>query len=116
MSIYIVLFLGGSLSKTYVVEYVREYSTVVLGCEFKSISGKITWIARDKNNKTKTLADGKTLKSGIENIKIVGNHTNGEYNLELQRITKADEKIYKCFTTFNQTIYEFEISVCISSK
>ncbi|CAC5395122.1 SPEG [Mytilus coruscus] len=106
----------GSLNKPYVVEYVTENSSAVLKCNFKSVSSSITWILINKNKSLEQIAVGKTVNPGFENVKVVGNHTNGEYNLELQRVTKADEKIYTCVSNINKNLHEFEISVRLSTS
>ncbi|CAG2221744.1 unnamed protein product [Mytilus edulis] len=110
--------LGDSLSETNVIDYMKENSTAVLECKFKNVSdtSSITWILIDRNNSSKIpLTIGTDINPGFRNIKVVGNHTNGEYNLEFQRVTKADEKNYKCLSNNNNHPHEIEISVRLST-
>ncbi|XP_052065162.1 uncharacterized protein LOC127704960 isoform X2 [Mytilus californianus] len=115
--LFVLIQIGEGLSKTHVIDYMKENSTAVIECQFKSVSNSITWIVIDKNNSSEklTLAIDKIINQGFENFKVVGNHTNGEYNLELQRVTKADEKIYKCVSNINKSPHEIEISVLLST-
>lgn len=96
----------------------KENSKTVLECPFKRISGIVSWIRYTLNNdhKHELISINGKVNPGIKHIKSVGNHTIGEYNLLLQRITKADEKIYKCYSTLNRTPHEFRISVSLASK
>lgn len=110
------MILDGIFNDGYVINYVTENSTTVIECPLKSVSSNIVWISIDTNNVTEKLTVGRTVKPGIENIKVVGNHSIGEYNLLLQRITKADEKIYGCVAHIYKYVNEFDISVRLSSK
>lgn len=96
-----------------VLEYMKANSVALLVCPFKN---NISWFSINKNNEKETLAEVKKVKPSIKNIKVVGNHTNGEYNLQLQGVTKADEKIYKCVSKIDNNLHEFEISLRISCK
>ncbi|CAC5383873.1 unnamed protein product [Mytilus coruscus] len=105
----------GILNETDVIEYVKENSTTVLECPFKGIPGSISWL-RYNNDMSELITEDRNVNPNIENIKVVGNHTIGEYNLELQRATKADEKIYKCVSNMNENLWVFEISVRLSTS
>lgn len=97
----------------------KENATTVLECPFKSISGSVAWIRytmSSKNDEHEIIANDRNVNSDIKHIKVVGNHTIGEYNLLLQQITKADGKIYKCLSTINKNPHETEVSVRLSSK
>lgn len=96
-----------------VLEYMKANSLALLVCPFKN---NIIWFTINKNNETQILAEDKKVKPSIKNIKIVGNHTNGEYNLQLQGVTKADEKIYKCVSNNDNYLHVFGISLRISCK
>ena len=69
-----------------------------------------------KNDGHEVIATDRNVNPEIKHIKVVGNHTIGEYNLLLQQITKTDEKIYKCVSNRNKNPHETEVSVRLSSK
>ncbi|VDH97287.1 Hypothetical predicted protein [Mytilus galloprovincialis] len=115
----ILMQIGGVINETDVIEYVKENSTTVLECSFKSISGSVAWIRfpmSSKNEGHEVIAKNRNVNPDMEHIKVVGNHTIGEYNLLLQQITKADEKIYKCVSTINKKPLETEVSVRLSTS
>lgn len=114
---YMYLIEDKSLSEPDVIEYMKENSTAVLECPFKGVNN-ISWFTRkETNNKSLiALASNTQVKPGYENVKIVGNHTNGEYNIELQRLTKADENNYQCVTSIHGVVDVYSISLRLSSK
>ncbi|XP_071123146.1 uncharacterized protein [Mytilus edulis] len=114
----ILMQIGGIINETDVIEYVKENSTTVLECPFKSISS-VSWIRytmSSKNDAQEVIAIDRNVNQDIKHIKVVGNHTIGEYNLLLQQITKADEKIYKCISSINKHPHETEVSVRLSTS
>ncbi|XP_071120166.1 uncharacterized protein [Mytilus edulis] len=116
----ILMHIGGIINETDVIEYVKENSTTVLECPFKSTSGGVDWIRftmpSSKNDAHEVIAKNRNVNPDIKHIKVVGNHTIGEYNLLLQQITKADEQIYKCMSTINKNPLETEVSVRLSTS
>ncbi|XP_063399682.1 uncharacterized protein LOC134684324 [Mytilus trossulus] len=108
--------IGGIINETDVIVYVKENSTTILECPFKSISGSISWIryAR-KDDRNEVIVDNRNINPNIKHIKGVGDQTIGEYHLILSQITKADEKIYKCVSVIDNTPHEAEISVRLST-
>lgn len=113
--LFIYLIEDGSLTEPDILEYMIENSTAILECPFKVVND-ISWITTSKNNEYVKLAISQKINKDIENIKVVGNHAIGEYNLELQRVTKDDEKVYQCISNILGNPKEYAISVRLSSK
>lgn len=105
-----------------VTVYASEGDTVVLKCKLFPNS-KSTW---DKVNFTDTYrfvilyADGMDLNTNlpnIQNLAIVGNINEGDYNLQIQNVSLNDDGIYICSKNSRELgVQEVSVTLRITGK
>lgn len=76
--------------------YIKEKSKTTLICPFRSITHKVQW--RGPEFLT-AYSDGIYLKNTLSNhekLRITGNYSIGEYNLEINNFSPEEEGHYRC--------------------
>ncbi|XP_052072409.1 hemicentin-1-like [Mytilus californianus] len=76
--------------------YIKEGSNTTLICPFKSTIHKAQWVGPKSLT---AYSDGSHLKNiltNYEKLRITGNNRIGEYNLEINNFSAADEGHYRC--------------------
>ncbi|XP_071180701.1 contactin-5-like [Mytilus edulis] len=76
--------------------YIKLGSNTTLLCPFKSTIHKAQWVGPKSLT---AYSDGAHLKETLTNyekLRITGNHIIGEYNLEINGFSAADEGLYRC--------------------
>ena len=102
-------------SDVVITKIAREGNNVTLSCRLKkNESGYIIWYGPPDY---KTLyANGTVINPRIKSIAIVGDHSNGQYNLLLNFVTSFDEGRYKCSMSYNGTIQSQKFSLHIQKR
>lgn len=78
--------------------YVSKGMSAVLKCQV-SPNSKATWDGPNGQSLVK-IADGLEINPSLSNkrkLKIVGNITDGDYNMQISNVSAKEEGIYKCF-------------------
>ncbi|CAC5378118.1 unnamed protein product [Mytilus coruscus] len=78
-------------------------TTVVLTCPLRVLNGKVQWY---QLNPEETYSQGQTVNNQLpqpERFKVVGNFNEGEFNLQIDKITRSDEGKYHCSANINQS-------------
>lgn len=89
--------------------------SVVLKCQV-SPNNKATWDGPNGQSRIVIIADGIETNPSLSNkrkLKIVGNITNGDYNMQINNVSAKEEGIYKCFQINNQKMTARETSVTL---
>lgn len=104
--------------------YASEGETVILKCKVYS-NNKSTWYKIESNDSKEyqtitPYADGKEINPGLpneQNLAIIGNINEGDYNLQIQHVSSNDEGVYICSRTRNGTdVQEFNITLKMTGK
>ncbi|VDI48037.1 Hypothetical predicted protein [Mytilus galloprovincialis] len=77
-------------------------------CPFQVTSTPVIWFG-PQNGKLVTYVDGENVNKDIshfDRICLVGNKSNGEYNLEILNVTTKDSGVYKCHTIQNGSSFQ----------
>ncbi|CAC5393281.1 unnamed protein product [Mytilus coruscus] len=102
-----------------VTVYASEGDTVILKCKVFPNS-KSTWDKVNKYQHVIPYADGKELDTGlpnIQNLAIVGNRKEGDYNLKIQHASSNDKGLYVCSQiSKEQGIHEVYVTLKITAK
>ncbi|XP_052075632.1 uncharacterized protein LOC127713076 isoform X1 [Mytilus californianus] len=86
-------------------QLVKENSDIVFICPFRVESKSIVWLG-PKEEKLTTYIVGKLINPNISSysrIRLIGNHSNGEYNLQILNVSSNDVGTYQCQSVQNGT-------------
>lgn len=80
-----------------VIVYASKGKSAVLECQVDSNNGTIAiWEAYNRTNGFTVYTNKQAINPLFSNkVKLVGNITNGEYNLQINNVSATDEGIYK---------------------
>lgn len=99
-------------------QLVKENSEIVLTCPFRVESKYIIWLG-PKEEKLTTYIVGKLINPNISSysrIHLVGNHSNGEYNLQILNVSSNDVGTYQCQSVQNGTAVQRTFLLKISGN
>lgn len=91
---------------------------VVMKCPFSSKSKSVIWFGPG-DGKLTTFVVGDKINKNIRNydrLRVVGDHTVGEYNLQILNISTEDAGLYKCHSIQNGTAVEATFKLSIIGK
>lgn len=100
---------------TYSTVYVSKGMSAVLKCQVHPNS-KVTWDGPNVKSSLDLYADGNEINPFLSNkrkLKIVGNITNGDYNMQINNISGKEEGIYRCYEINKQKMTARETSVTL---
>lgn len=95
---------------------VKENSNIVLTCPFRVKSKPIIWLG-PKEEKLTTYIVGRFINPNISahsRIRLIGNHSNGEYNLQILNVSTVDVGTYQCQSVQNETAVQSTFILKIS--
>ncbi|XP_052075129.1 neural cell adhesion molecule 2-like isoform X2 [Mytilus californianus] len=84
---------------------VKQNSSIVITCPFKVKSLPIVWLGPGEDKLT-TYSVGTLISRNISaysRIRLIGNHSNGEYNLNILNVSMDDVGTYQCQSVQNGT-------------
>lgn len=78
--------------------------TVVLTCPIKVLNGKVQWY---RLNPEGTYSQGQTVNQDLlqhNRLKVVGNFSEGEFNLQISKVTIQNRGKYLCSAYINKSL------------
>ncbi|CAC5391193.1 TTN [Mytilus coruscus] len=98
--------------------FVKQNSSIVITCPFQVKSKAVIWLGPGKEKLT-TYSVGMIISRSISaysRIRLVGNHSNGEYNLKILNVSADDVGTYQCQSVENGTAVQSTFILNILEK